>query len=325
VRLDDPLMMHQAINHETTGTRGVGPDVSLRSIRARIVRSLTTVACAAAIICFAAYRVDSYILRTVAKTLTASLASPDEKALALNHWIHAHLPTARNRGYFGWSRLRATPVQVLDGGGDCADKSRLLSTMLRNIGIPATMAMLFDPKTGDSTHTVVEARIGKPEFMVLDPSFDLSFPNETHDGYLGLLDLRRDPGALHRRLAELQLTHAWPALCYFYPESYAPYDRASTVNWNKNALTRWLGGALFAWAGDDMYHWSRPVASEEPKLLVGLISLAIAGAVLIAGRFARTAASRRRRRARLYRVQTSAVSQITSAAAKTGPSVQHNR
>ena len=317
-------MIRYDIDNETSDPRRVVSDSSRRSIRARVLRALAAVACGAAVICFAAYRVDGYVLRTVATTLTAPLANPDEKALALNHWIHAHLPTARNRGRFGWSRLRATPVQVLDGGGDCADKSRLLSAMLRGIGIPSTMAMLFDPKTGNPTHTIVEARVDENEYMVLDPSFDLSFPNATHDGYLGLIDLRRDPGALHRRLAELQSTHVWPALCYFYPESYAPYDRASTVNWNKNVATRWLGGALFARAGDDIYHWARPVVLEEPKLLAGLISLVLAGTLLITGRFARRVV-RRRGRVDAYAPETCFGSQITSPAEKTGPSVQHNR
>ena len=112
--------------------------------------------------------------------------------------------------------------------------------------------------------------------MVLDPSFELHFPNAANDGYLGLLDLRRDPSALHRRLTELQTTHVWPATCFLYPETYATYDRASTMNWNKNSVTRILGGALFAWAGQDLYHWARPVALEEPKLLAGLLAAVLA-------------------------------------------------
>jgi len=126
--------------------------------------------CLAGAICFTTYRIDGYVLRTMASDLTRGTADPDEKVLALNHWVHAHLPTMRNPDSFGLSRLRATPVQVLERGGDCADKSRLLSAMLRELDIPSTMVMLFDHRTGLPSHTVIEARLPDGDHMIVDPS-----------------------------------------------------------------------------------------------------------------------------------------------------------
>jgi len=246
----------------------------------------------------------------------------EDKALALNHWIHAHLPTRRNPAVFGWERLRATPVQVLERGGDCADKSRLLSAMLRELDIPATMAMLFDPDSGLPTHTVVEARLSNKVSMILDPSFELYFP-DSHGRYLGLIELRQDPGALERRLTELKAANPRPALCHFYPATYANYMGASTINWNKNALTRIAHDMLYRWKGEQLYRMARPVPLEEPKLFFSLAALMTAVAlygcqellVLIHTRWRKPSAG----------PYTAAGSQMISDAWNTGPSVQQSR
>lgn len=298
--------------------RAAGP-----SQAARLLRGVLVALFAISLISFAAYRIDRRALRTVAHELTDHVTEPSQRVLALNHWIHAHLPTKPNPDSFIWSRLRATPLQVLERGGDCADKSRLLSAMLRELGIPATMAMLFDKRTGLASHTVVEARLADDHYMVVDPSFELHFPDGESGQFLGIVELRRDPSALHRRLSDLQAAHARPALYHVYPVGYATYEGATTINWNKNAVTRTAHDVLIRWVGEELYRWSRPVALEEPKLFVSLATLVLAVSLYGCGQFVTRLGFRLRggRRA----AHTATGSQMISGALKTGPSVQHSR
>ncbi len=187
-------------------------------------------------------------------------------------------------------------MQVLESGGDCADKSRLLTAMLREVAIPSTMAMCFHPRTGQPTHTVVEARV-ETGYMVLDPTWDLCFPREGEVGYYGLLDLRRDPNILFRRLA--RLTPAAPPTdkIHHYNREDDVYDAVSTFNWHKNRCTCLLFVVLRSIWADEVYRLSRPTWIEEPKLTVAVIAL-VPG-LLASGLFlVVTILSRRRRRLR---------------------------
>ncbi len=66
------------------------------------------------------------------------------------------------------------PRQVMEQGGDCADRSRLVIRMLRLHGIEASKWALYT-KEMKSVHAVVEleAETGK---MVADPLYGLWFP-----------------------------------------------------------------------------------------------------------------------------------------------------
>jgi hypothetical protein len=225
---------------------------------------------------YLSHRTDRYILRETSLDIVRAEAEPSDRVLALSHWVHAHLPTDRNRQSFLISGLRATPMQVLERGGDCADKSRLLSAMLREIGIRATMAMCFDPETDQPSHTVVEARTGPSSYMVVDPAFELYFP-KPEGGYYGLLEMRARPEILTERLNHLRSVRTWPDLSFFYPEQRAVYDKASTVNWDRNWSSRCARAILKPWYGDELHHVSRPVLSEEPKLFVLTVLLMLGG------------------------------------------------
>src|SRR5688572_1347087 len=93
------------------------------------------------ILCWVSYRRDQARLGAIAREITAGVSAPEDRALELLHWVYQNQGFAKNEDYFLWKELRATPVDVLEEGGDCADKSRLLSSMLREIEIPSTLAM----------------------------------------------------------------------------------------------------------------------------------------------------------------------------------------
>ena len=227
----------------------------------------------AAVGCWVGYRRDCNQLRTVAEKITADARSGSERVLALLHWVHVETGTAKNHSYFVLPTLGATPIQVLRAGGDCADKARLLSAMLREVGVPATMAMCFHPATGQPSHTIVEARTDPGVFMVVDPAFDLYFPRSDGSGYFGLLDLRRDPAILLRRLDQLCDTAPRTDPIHAYNRTLAVYDRAGSINWNRNRLMGFVRDRLLPGLGDDVYRLSRPLPFEEPKLFVATVAL----------------------------------------------------
>jgi len=150
--------------------------------------------------------------------------------------------------------------------------------MLRELDIPATMAMCFHPTTGAPAHTVVEAQIAPGSYMVVDPAFELWFPRPDGRGFYGLTDLRANPTFLFERLKHLRATLPWPALAFFYPEHAAVYDHVATINWERNGATRVARTILARWYGGEIVHISRPLIVEEPKLFVlaGLLAFELA-------------------------------------------------
>jgi hypothetical protein len=165
-------------------------------------------------------------------------------------------------------------VQVLEGGGDCADKSRLLWAALRANGIPATMVMLFHPETNAPTHTVVEARIGPNQYMLADPAYNLVFP--TPEGtFYDILDLRANPSVLDQRLNELLADPGGREL-RAYRRDICSYSQASSINWNRNTLTRTAHSLFKLLLGQEVYRLPRPVILEEPKLAVASLTFGLA-------------------------------------------------
>jgi len=244
---------------------------------------------------YLSYTLDGFELREAALRVTVTMTSSTEKTLALLDWVHAIPQTAENRRHFLIPRLRATPMQVLESGGDCADKSRLLSAMLRQVGVNSTMVMLFDPRNQQATHTVVCAFLENGSTMVVDPAYGLSFPDSDTGRFLGLTELRRNPSRLDARLRELRATASRRDPVQVYDPTAASYAMASSINWDKNALTRTLRDLLLPSWGDELYSMARPRVLEEPKLLVACLGLALSLALLIvqavAGRVRKLAGS----------------------------------
>jgi len=204
----------------------------------------------------------------IAEQAAPSGESPSQRVLALADWVYHHEGFRENDRYFVLPQLRATSVQVLAGGGDCADKSRLLTALLREVDIASTMVMCFDRRSGAPTHTVVEAHIENGWYMVVDPVYRLWFPRPNGQGYYDLLDLRIDPTILELRLDELLAVAPRRSPLWSYNRESAVYDHAASINWNKNAFTRLLHHWIRAGSGDGVYRFPRPLVLEEPKLFV---------------------------------------------------------
>lgn len=242
-----------------------------------ITAAVSFLAVVASGVCTGLYRGDQRRLRMVAAAVIQDTAGNAERVRRLTEWVYANYGFRRNPEFFLLPHMRATPVQVLERGGDCADKSRLLAAMLRQMDIPATMLMCFDP-FGAPAHTVVEAVVASGEYMISDPVFNMVFPRPG-GGYFSLLELRADPEILRRRIAELRALRPSPHdPIQAYHEDTAIYAQAKTMNWNKNAAARALFALLHGQVGDQVYRLSRPAILEEPHLAAIMLLVAIAAA-----------------------------------------------
>lgn len=214
------------------------------------------------------WSIDRARLRSLALTVSAPARDEAERMVLLTDWI-SRLGPRKQRLYHLWRRLDATPVQVLEQhGGNCEDKSKLLVAMLRELDIDGSLLMLSACEQCKATHTVaiVETRGG---WTLADPVYNITFP-DGRGGLRTIEELRADPALLERRLAELRAERG-PAQRINRYKSTDHYAHMTTVNWNKNALTRGAA-ALVRAAGAEPWSLPRPLFLDDPKqffLLLG--------------------------------------------------------
>jgi len=221
---------------------------------------------------------DVELLREQALAVTTSAPTAGQKLELLNTWVYANKGFAKNPRYFGFSSLGPTPIDVLEAGGDCADKSRLLSSMLRTIGIESSLAMLYPCPDCDPEHTVVIAK-SEEGWIVADPVYNVMFP-EVGGGYMTVGRLMASDDVLTQRLRQLKADRGPGDKINEYELSLLHYRYLTTVNWNKNVATRLVAGTL-EHLGHDPRIVPRPQPLEDPKYalewLCALLALALLG------------------------------------------------
>ena len=231
------------------------------------------------------WKVDQWVLRDFAERRTKHARNDEERILALLEWVFQNDGDDKVSHYFLHRSLGPTPVQVLAGGGDCADKSRLLSALLARLGIRSTLAMQFPCATCKPSHTIVEAR-AEFGWMAVDPSYNLAFPKES-GGYYSLRELRGNPTVLPRRLKELARRRGPADKINFYDIKGLHYGHVRTVNWQKDWLTNSVAGWL-SWFLGDPFLIRRPQFLEDPKYLILLGALFMALGLTVVAVGART-------------------------------------
>jgi hypothetical protein len=180
-----------------------------------------------------------------------------------------------------FSFLRPMPRQVIEQGGDCADRSRLIIRMLRLHGIEASKWALYT-KEMKSVHAVVEleAETGK---MVADPDFGLWFPR-SNGGYYSIQELRQSPKILRDRIQSLVEQGIRPGANDLrkYPLDDYSYDYAKTINWEKWAVTWPLYKILSVIMGPSVDDLQRPAFVEAPQLMVVMMAALLEGSLVAA-------------------------------------------
>lgn len=210
----------------------------------------------------------------------------------LNSWVYNKEGFAKCGARYVWAPLGPTPMQVFEEGGDCSDKSRLLSAMLDAVDIDSTLVMLQPCRTCASTHTIVNAYVAG-DTVAADPVYDIVWPDSA-GGYYGVAEIRDQPALLQNRLAELKRQRPIPDKINYHSEDEMKYGFPKTVNWDRDPVFRTMGTAV-SWFTDEPYLIDRPRLFEDPKLFLswaGFGLAALAGVLLWLTQFVR----RRRRR-----------------------------
>ncbi len=242
---------------------------------------------------FVDWQHDNALLRQQAVEITTKLSTNSSRVRAINDWVYQNKGFAKNNHYFIVPALGPTPVQVLEFGGDCSDKSRLLAAMLNELNVDAGLVMLSPCPNCGFIHTVVEAQYERGR-MVVDPIWHVDYP--TADGrFLGVRDLA---GTSHGRdrVAELQRERGASDKITGMPATEATFDYAVAMNWDKNMATRTVAVALhlLGYTPEQMF---RPRFIEDPKLALSLflvgIGIAVIGANFMIYLVVRKMASRR--------------------------------
>ncbi|MGB7405634.1 MAG: hypothetical protein WA906_08095 [Pacificimonas sp.] len=198
----------------------------------------------------------------------------------LNNWVYHKEGFAQCEARYVWDPLGATPKQIFDAGGDCSDKSRLLSAMLDSVGMESTLVMLQPCRTCASTHTIVNAEV-EGDVVAADPVYDIVWPNAA-GGYHGVADIRDDNDILMDRLAELQRLRPVPDKINFHSPDEMKYGFPKTVNWDRDGVFAAMGSAVAVFT-DEPYLVQRPRLFEDPKLFLmwAMIGLAAGAALLL--------------------------------------------
>jgi hypothetical protein len=149
--------------------------------------------------------------------------------------------------------------------------------MLEQIGIRASMAMLYARREGPPIHTIVLAET-ESGIIAADPIYDLMFPRG-EASYHDIREMIRDPEILKMRVRALRTQRGPHDRITFYNDSDYHYGFITTVNWLKY---RWLEGFanMLKAFGLEPHLIHRPAPLENPKLL--LASLSSAAAILVA-------------------------------------------
>ena len=245
----------------------------------------------------AKYFADDAVLRNVVE-LDPGLP-PSRKVLTLLEYIDdnvARVETTDESFLPGLSFLRPTARQVLEKGGDCADRSRLLIELLKREGVYASKVALHD-RQGVPQHAVVQVQVeDDDQSMVVDALFGMYFPNG-RGGYYSVWDIRDDESILSDRLRELGPTQPFTQE---YPLERYTYAAPRSINWNKSFGMQLLYRILYRIMGSRVDDLPRPPIVGDPVLL----TLAFAVLVQLTGALGLSIAGRRSRLRRYGAVQT---------------------
>ena len=245
----------------------------------RIVWLISAVSLLCAIGVWFSWQQDEVVLRQWTEVVIKDLHADSARIRAINDWVHRNKGFAKNDRYFIMPVLGPTPIQVMEQGGDCSDKSRLVTAMLKSIGINAGLVMISPCLDCGFIHTVVEAEYESGR-MVVDPTWDIDYP--TGDGrFFGVRELAgTDRG--RERIIELQRQRLITDTIAGMPPTEATFDYAVAMNWDRDIVTRSVA-AMLKWSGYNIETLFRPRLLEDPKLLLVSLLIGMATACVFSG------------------------------------------
>lgn len=244
------------------------------SVRIGIIVAVLPLACAIGV--WSSWESDNTVLRQQALAVTAGLTSASARIVAVNNWVYHHKGFSTDR-FFLLPAFGPTPIQVLESGGDCGAKSRLVSAMLRQLGIRSGLVQIFPCRSCVPIHVVVEAEYEGGR-MVVDPIWDVDYPSGKGK-FLGVAQLA-GTSLGRERAAILQSQRGAGDKIQRMPASEATFDYARAINWHKYAWTRAIAYGLRA-SGYRPGHMLRPYFLEDPKLELSIILMFVAAFIVV--------------------------------------------
>lgn len=252
--------------------------MSIAAFLRRTLLALAFLLVAAGLVVTVSLARDSARLHETARSVVAGEPTQAGRLTKIVDWVYHNQGFEKNSHYFLWRRLEATPVQVLEHGGDCSDKSRLTVSLLRELGIPASLAMVKSCPTCAFGHTVALAKMSSG-WTPVDPVYDITFPEGTGK-FTPIERLKADPSLQTRRLATLRARGFPDEKIRYFATDRDPFTYVTTINWDKNALTRAVARALRA-AGVAPWLVPRPRLMDDPKFLVAIVCFGLAGGLAL--------------------------------------------
>jgi hypothetical protein len=167
--------------------------------------------------------------------------------------------------------LGATATAVIERGGCCSGRSRLLILALAELDISAFQITLYH-RAGHAQHCLVQASIdGEP--LILDPSYGISYSSP--DGTpVGLQDLQKGVTPHHDLLPDVS-AGGYPENCYYEFD----YTLSRTANWTCSPWRRCAYRALCLCVGRRIDNFGVPASLEWPQHL--FIALALGSVAVI--------------------------------------------
>jgi hypothetical protein len=236
----------------------------------RIGAMLAAIPLAGAIGAWSSWENDNAVLQEKAVAVTGGLASAGVKISTISHWIYRNQSFIKNDHFFLIPALGPTPTQVLESGGDCADKSKLVSAMLWQLGIDSRLAQIFPCETCGPIHAFVEAEYEGGR-MVVDPVW-VSITRQQMAGSLGFGNL---PGQTDIS-PSLNGSVGWMTGSNTCRRRMPPMTLPAPSTSRKIAFTRTAAYGLRL-LGYGPEHLLRPHFLEDPKLAITLLLFGVAG------------------------------------------------
>ena len=244
-------------------------DLVSRVRAATFVAVLAGVQLAMAVALYVNWESDNNIIRQQALTIAEMLPNAAERIIAINNWTYDNKGFEKNREYFLLPQLGPTPLQILESGGDCSDKSRLVAAMLNQLGIHSGLLMISPCAGCAPIHTVVEA-VYEHGRMIVDPIWNIYYPEGESDRFLGAAELAGTERG-YQHLLHLQQLRGPSDKISLMPTAEATFDFTKSVNWEANWGTRAASKMLKA-AGYSPETILRPRMLEDPKLAMSMFA-----------------------------------------------------
>ena len=239
------------------------------------MRVLSIVDLTAIVVCLALLvdrRSDERRLKAFVRSVTP--CPPEKRAAAL--WLAAacySLPGDTDPVFFStlFASLGSSPAAVIERGGCCTGRSRLLILALAELKISAFQITLYH-RAGHAQHCLVQASIdGEP--LVLDPSYGISY-SSPEGAPVGLRELQKGIPPRHELLPGVA-SGGYPVNCYYEFD----YTRSRTANWTCSQVRRFTYRALQLLGAHWIDSFAVPPSLEWPQHL--FIALALGGVAVM--------------------------------------------